>query len=119
MQAGKPTQAGKPMQAMQSIRSVCLYLAGWTAEEVAKEDGVTFVQHYRGLYKLYDITGQKRVRDFKTQVTVLCGAPATGKSRLAAQIAAEYSSMYYKTLGEWWDNMPPVTVRLLMTFMVG
>ena len=48
---------------------------GWTVEQVAKEDGETFVRHYRGLYKLYDISGEKRVRDFKTHVTVLCGAP--------------------------------------------
>ena len=106
MQAGKPMQAGNPMQAMQSILSMCSYFAGWIVEEVAKDDGVTIVQDYRGLYMLYDITRQKRVRDYKTQVTVLCGAPGTGKSRLAAQIAAEYSSMYYKTRGEWWDNMP-------------
>ena len=65
------------------------------------------MQHYRGLYELYDINGQNRVRNFKTRVTVLCGAPGTCKSRLAAQIAQQYSSMYYKTRDEWWDNMPP------------
>ena len=65
------------------------------------------MQHYRGLYELYDINGQNRVRNFIIRVTVLCGAPGTCKSRLAAQISQQYSSMYYKTRGEWWDNMPP------------
>ena len=73
---------------------------------MAIDDGETFVRHYSGLYKLYDILGEKRVRDFKTHVTVLCGRPGTGKSRLAQEIGSKYDSVYYKTLGESWDNMP-------------
>ena len=60
---------------------------------------MTSVQRHRGLSKPHDIVGNKRIRDFKTIVTALVGAPGTGKSRLAKAITDENETQYYKKRG--------------------
>lgn len=73
-------------------------------EEVAEKYPTHFIRYHRGLRELVNIRNQRIPRNNKTIFTVIWGAPGTGKSRFASEIAKCYESQYYKPRGEWWDG---------------
>jgi hypothetical protein len=77
---------------------------GGSVEDVALSHPSTYIKFHRGIEALHSVVASRRTRSFKTEVSVLVGAPGSGKSRYASAKSASLGSTYYKPRGEWWDG---------------
>jgi len=101
---GEVQQTGK----RNDIKECCdKILAGKRILDIANEYPTQFVKYHRGFKELSNAARSRKKRNFKSEVSVLCGPPGTGKSRYCYEDAHNRygeDEVYYKPRGEWWDG---------------
>lgn len=71
---------------------------------IANEFPEMFIRYGRGIQTWATTSELLGEREWRTNVTVICGPPGTGKSRMAFDKGSIIGRIYYKPNGEWWDG---------------
>lgn len=80
-------------------------MEGKSERSIAEQFPSQFVMYHRGFQALRNTIAPPKPRDFKTEVYVYIGPTGTGKSRKAAELAAQTNEpIFYKARGNWWDG---------------
>lgn len=73
--------------------------------DIAEHCPIAFIKYHKGIQHYIRTISPITPRNFKTNVYFYWGPPGTGKSRRAAEEAAETGlDTYYKPRGDWWDG---------------
>jgi len=97
-----PVELGEQSTVVQGQRTDLLAVKklldeGATEREIADEQFSTWAKYYRAIerYKRLQVT----VRDWKTELYIICGDTGVGKSRICRET---YPEAYWKPRGSWW-----------------
>lgn len=85
---------------------VDLIKSGATLKRVAEECPREFIKYPRGIKEYMGAINERNPRDFETELWVFYGAPGTGKSYAANQMARPHGAFTpnFGVSGIWWDG---------------
>lgn len=84
---------------------------GKNEKEIADMEFTTWAKYYRAIERYKRL--QTEVRDFKTDLFVLCGETGVGKSKICREV---FPDAYWKPRSNWWDGYDGAEVVVIDDF---